>query len=91
MTAHTVNADRLKTIRTARKIGRPKLAKLSGLSERKLAKIESGKTSGLALSESDVLRLSGALQIPALALTGDLPLIEDDLQPAAKPSCSCCS
>lgn len=92
MTVHTIDPERLKTLRKARKIGRPKLAKLSGLTERQLAKLEASSDRGAALPDAVLGRLSTALQIPALALTGELPLIDTDLQPAAKPTCAsgCC-
>ncbi len=48
MTTLTIDAARLKTVRKARKIGRPKLAKLVGLTERQLAKLETGTTAPLA-------------------------------------------
>ncbi|MBE1283829.1 MAG: helix-turn-helix domain-containing protein [Rhodobacteraceae bacterium] len=90
MTGIAIDATRLKTIRKARKIGRPKLAKLAGVSERQLAKLEGAN--GPLLSEAVLRRLSEALQIPLPTLTGEFPLIEEDLEPvAAQPkSCSCC-
>jgi transcriptional regulator with XRE-family HTH domain len=90
MADHEVLAERVKTIRKARKLGRPKLAKHSGFSERQLAKIETTKTT--MLSEVDVLRLSDALQVPPLTLTGDFPVTDDDLKPLDKSSCTtgCC-
>ncbi|MBO9402723.1 helix-turn-helix transcriptional regulator [Shimia sp. R9_1] len=91
MTELTIDPQRLKSVRKARKLGRPKLAKLTSLTERQLTKLETA-SKGAALPETTVIRIAGALGIPALALTGELPLIEDDLQPAAKTSsCSCCS
>ncbi|WP_422050975.1 helix-turn-helix domain-containing protein [Shimia sp.] len=91
MTELTIDPQRLKSVRKARKLGRPKLAKLTSLTERQLTKLETA-SKGAALPEATVIRIAGALGIPALALTGELPLIEDDLQPAAKTSsCSCCS
>nr|WP_247738897.1 helix-turn-helix domain-containing protein [Shimia sp. R9_2] len=81
----------MKSVRKARKLGRPKLAKLTSLTERQLTKLETA-SNGAVLPEATVIRIAGALGIPALALTGELPLIEDDLQPVAKTSsCSCCS
>lgn len=82
-------ATRVKTVRKARKIGRPRLAKLTGLSERQLAKIETGD--GAEISDDTVLRISDALRIPALALTGDFDLTEADLQPVQHgKGCGCC-
>jgi transcriptional regulator with XRE-family HTH domain len=85
-----IKSDRLKAIRKGRKIGRPKLAKLSGLTERKLAKIETETST--ALPPSIIAKLSAALQVPEPTLTGDFPLIEEDLNPVAKTQCKsgCC-
>ncbi|MEP0961706.1 MAG: helix-turn-helix domain-containing protein [Roseobacter sp.] len=85
-----IKSDRLKAIRKGRKIGRPKLAKLSGLTERKLAKVEAEATS--MIPHSTITKLSDALQVPVPALTGDFPLTESDLNPLDKPQCSsgCC-
>ncbi len=89
MTA-TLDAGTLKTVRKARKIGRPRLARLAGLTERQIARLE---TSAQGAVPQDVLmRLSAALQVPVEALTGALPLIDEDLIPAAQSSCKngCC-
>jgi len=85
-----IDSDRLKAIRKARKMGRPKLAKLSGLTERKLARIESETLS--ILPHSTVAKLSQALQIPEPTLTGDFPITQDDLKPLTKSQCTsgCC-
>ncbi len=90
MTTQTIDATRVKALRTSRKIGRPKLAKMTGLSERQIAKLEA--TKGIATVPTvAVERLAHALQITPLVLTGDLEMTQDDLAPA-KPasSCSCC-
>jgi len=86
-----IKSARLKAIRKDRKIGRPKLAKLSGLTERKLAKIEA-ETSSI-LPHSTVAILSDVLQVPEPTLTGDFPLNEEDLKPLTKSQCTsgCCS
>ncbi|MBT0956545.1 helix-turn-helix transcriptional regulator [Alphaproteobacteria bacterium KMM 3653] len=85
-----IKSDRLKAIRLGRKIGRPKLAKLTGLTERRLAKIETEAT--FALPRSTVAKLSGALQVPELTLTGELPVTEEDLNPVQNTQCTsgCC-
>ena len=85
-----IDPNRLKTVRKARKVGRPKLAKLSGLTERKLAKIEAGQQS--LLSEALVLKLSDALNVPSPTLTGQFPLTEDDLKQETTSDCTsgCC-
>jgi len=91
MTELTIDTDRLKAIRKARKIGRPKLAKLSGLTERKLAKIEIGQER--ILTEALVLKLSDALRVPSQTLTGEFPLTGDDLKQINGSTCTngCCS
>lgn len=40
MTENRLDPARLKTIRKARKIGRPKLARLAGMTERQIARLE---------------------------------------------------
>lgn len=90
MTDVAIDAETLKTIRKARKIGRPKLSKLSGMTERQVAKIEQSKHS--TLPEAIAIRLAGTLQVPLQTLTGEQAMSGEDLQPAAKSSsgCSCC-
>ncbi len=85
-----IDAERLKTIRKARKIGRPKLAKLSGITERQMGRIE---TAGNAvLDASLVIRLSDALQVPPQTLTGEFQMVAEDLEQAQAPKCTsgCC-
>lgn len=83
-------SERVKTIRKARKIGRSKLAKLTGLTERQLTKIETAGTA--PLPEVTVGRLAAALGVPTPTLTGHLQMIDDDLQQEQKSSCTsgCC-
>ena len=85
-----IKSDRLKAIRKGRKVGRPKLAKLIGLTERKLAKIEAEASS--VLPRLTVAKLSNVLQVPELTLTGQLPLASEDLEPVVKSQCTsgCC-
>ena len=85
-----IRSDRIKAIRKGRKIGRPKLAKLSGLTERRLAKIEAESMS--VLPTSTVVKLLDALQVSEPTLTGDFPLTQSDLSPLAKSKCTsgCC-
>ncbi|MCF6444495.1 helix-turn-helix transcriptional regulator [Nereida sp. MMG025] len=85
-----IHGDRLKAIRKGRKIGRPKLAKRVGLTERKLTALETQTLAALPMAT--VTKLADALQVPEPTLTGDLPVSQDDLTPAAKPTCTsgCC-
>mgnify|MGYP001797855356 FL=1 len=80
----------MKTIRKARKIGRPKLAKLTGLSERQITKIETAEID--KLSHSALGRVAAALHVDAVVLTGDTGLSDGELQPLDKPKCTsgCC-
>ncbi|MCT4553207.1 MAG: helix-turn-helix domain-containing protein [Pelagimonas sp.] len=94
MTSVQIDADRLKTLRKARKLGRPKLAKLAGLTERQITRLESGAEAKGALPDATLARLALVLQVPEEALSGVLPLSEADLGPipaSTGSSCSCCS
>ncbi len=86
-----IKTDQLKAIRIARKVGRPKLAKQLGITERQLAKIEKSDTA--ILTTNIISRITKALQISSMTLTGEFPLIEKNLQPIKKPKCTsgCCS
>ena len=90
MAGSAIDPERLKTSRKARKIGRPRLARMSGLTERQLAKLESNQALGLTAAKA--ARLSCTLNVPVLALTGELPLISDDLETMASQTCTngCC-
>ena len=86
-----IKSERLKAVRKARKIGRPKLAKQVGITERQLFKIETSET--VMLTENAVSKLCQALQINIKTLTVELPMLEKDLRPLQKPQCvsGCCS
>ena len=86
-----IKSERLKAVRKARKIGRPKLAKQVGITERQLFKIETSET--VMLTENAVSKLCQALQINIKTLTGELPMLEEDLRPLQMPQClsGCCS
>ncbi|MEM8570046.1 MAG: XRE family transcriptional regulator [Pseudomonadota bacterium] len=92
MTALVIDSEKLKTIRKARKLGRGRLAKLSGLTERQIARLEGSVPLVGSGGAQAIERLSAALGVPPGALSGDLPLIDDDLEPASKTRCTngCC-
>ncbi|UZD89954.1 helix-turn-helix domain-containing protein [Cognatishimia activa] len=92
MTTVQIQADKMKTVRKARKIGRPKLAKMTGMTERQIARLEGNGAVMGDLSYDSALRISQALEIPVGALTGELALIDDDLKPASETKCTsgCC-
>lgn len=85
-----ISADTLKTLRKSRKIGRPKLAKLSGLTERQVARFEGATGSETAATGEVIARLTAALGVSAEVLIGTSALTDYDLVSAPKPSCSCC-
>ena len=90
MTAVAIAPERIKQIRTARKSGRVRLAKLTGLTERKLAALEQA---GDATLEAKVLfNMAAALHVPVPTLTGELAIIDEDLQPISETRCTngCC-
>lgn len=91
MTEISIDPSRIKTIRKARKIGRPKLAKLTGVTERQLAKIETSSAASLDISA--LQRLSAALDVPVPTLTGEFEIAQSDLSPASAQKCTsgCCS
>lgn len=86
-------SERFKIIRKARKIGRGKLAKLSGLTERQITRIEQGDISANELSAEQLEQIACSLKISEQALLGGVPLEKGDLLPDAALQChnSCCS
>ena len=82
--------DRLTQIRKMRGIGRPKLAKLSGLPERQIARLEGALPLKSEPSEEMLKRLSHALRVRPEAFSGDAPLTDADFEFAHATSCSCC-
>jgi len=85
-------AQRIKTIRKARKIGRSKLAKLSGVQERQLARIERGGMDDANLDMLQLEQISSALQVTHQTLIGESPLTDSDLKPMSALACTtgCC-
>ncbi len=92
MTSTPIVSQTLKTVRKARKIGRPKLAKLAGLTERQIARLEGAGSMNVAVPQDTVVRIAAVLQVPAETLTGQLELIDSDLVPASETKCTsgCC-
>lgn len=91
MTEILINDSVLKTVRKARKIGRTRLAKLTGLTERQITRLETGK--GARISQTALNQISVALQVPPEVFTGEQPITDDDLLPASEvcqTGCSCC-
>ena len=92
MTDLVLDAEKLKTVRKARKIGRPKLAKLAGTTERQIARLETSGAAHGQVSDAMMDRIAAALQVPLGALTGHLDLVDGDLVPASETKCTsgCC-
>jgi len=86
-----VEPKRVSEIRKVHGISRPKLAKLSGLSERQVARLEGALPAKGVFTQDMLLRLAGALHVRPEALTSDLPLADADFDAVpAKKSCGCC-
>lgn len=85
----TLQPDRLQDVRRARGIGRTKLAKLAGLTERQVARLEGALPMKGELTADVALRLVAALQVQPETLLGDQALTEAELAKPAR-SCSCC-
>lgn len=92
MATLTIVPERVKVLRNAHKIGRSKFAKLTGMTERQIAKLEAGDAGDATISEDVAARIAAVLHIPVPALTGELPLVADDLTPPSAPKCTsgCC-
>ena len=92
MTSMAIVSEKLKTVRKARKIGRPKLAKLAGLTERQIARLEGAGSTPANLPNDTVARIATVLKVPAETLTGQLDLMDSDLVPASETKCTsgCC-
>lgn len=86
-----IDAGVLKSVRKARKVGRRKLAKLTGLTERQISKLEGADVS--EVPPEQMVRISGALQVSAVVLSGEEPVTGFDMIPLASRCCTvkgCC-
>lgn len=86
----TVDAAALKSVRKARKLGRPRLARAVGVTERQIARLEGVGVAGDGVAPELVVKLSAVLDISPDVLIGEQELHDLDLTPRAKSSCSCC-
>lgn len=88
----TILPERVQELRRARGLGRSKLAKLSGVTERQVARLEGALPWKGQLTPGMVQRIAAALQVQPETLLGDQPLTEFDMAaPPRSSSCSCCS
>lgn len=85
----TIQPKRLTEICKARSVGRPRLAKFSGLTERQIARLAGAIPSDGTHSEDTFLRLASALQVRPETLTGTEPLTSEDF--LIIPQSRCCS
>ena len=85
----TIQPKRLTEIRKARGVGRPRLAKLSGLTERQIARLEGAIPSKGIDTEDTILRLASALQVRPETLTSTEALTSEDF--LVVPQSRCCS
>ncbi|MDD9982285.1 MAG: helix-turn-helix transcriptional regulator [Gammaproteobacteria bacterium] len=74
-----IDANRLHTLRTQRKLSREQLQQKSGVSARQIARFENEPESSARVRETTLTRLANALDIEMGVLTGKLPM------PAARP------
>lgn len=85
----TIQPKRLTEIRKARGVGRPRLAKLSGLTERQIARLEGAIPSKGIHTEDTILRLASALQVRPETLMSTEALTSEDF--LVVPQSRCCS
>ena len=85
----TIQPKRLTEIRKARGVGRPRLAKLSGLTERQIARLEGAIPSKGIDTEDTILRLASALQVRPETLMSTEALTSEDF--LVVPQSRCCS
>ena len=86
----SIDAAALKSVRKARKLGRPRLAREVGVTERQIARLEGGGAAGNGVAPDLVVKLSAVLEISSDVLIGEQELHDLDLAPRSKKSCSCC-
>ena len=87
-----IQPEILKTVRKARKLGRTRLAKLSGMTERQIARLEGAAPLNGGLGADTILKVATALNVPTGVLAGTIPLADEDLTPASDSKCTngCC-
>lgn len=81
MTEATIDPLTLSTLLKARKFGRPRLAKLAGLTERVVARLEGAAPAKGEVSDEVLQRIAHALQVSPQMLSGKEALTQIDLLP----------
>lgn len=86
-----IHPERLTQIRRVRGLGRPRLAKLTGLTERQIARLEGAVASDGTCTEEIIQLLASVLEVRPELLTSPEELTVEDLLGTQHPrSCSCC-
>ena len=80
-----VDSDRLRTIRQRKKLSRPDLERVSGITVRTIQRLENDPDECKSTREDTVMRLAKALEVEPGVFTGELPLPELDEAPASEP------
>ena len=77
-----VDSDRLRTLRQRKKLSRPDLERVSGITVRTIQRLENEPDKCRKTREDTVNELAKALDVEPGVLTGELPLPEPDEAPA---------
>ncbi len=80
-----VDSDRLRTLRQRKKLSRPDLERVSGITVRTIQRLENEPDKCRKTREDTVNELAKALDVEPGVLTGELPLPEPDEAPASEP------
>lgn len=82
-----IDAATLKSVRKARKVSRPRLARLAGMSERQVARLEGAGPVMAAATPDVTLRIAEALRVDPSALSGSVGVGDQDIQPMSQTTC----
>ena len=80
-----IDPDRLRTLRQRKKLSRPDLERVSGITVRTIQRLENEPDECKSTREDTVNRLARALDVEPGVLTGELPFPELDEAPATEP------
>ena len=80
-----IDSDRLRTLRQRKKLSRPDLERVSGITVRTIQRLENEPDECKSTREDTVNRLARALEVEPGVLTGELPFPELDEAPASEP------
>ena len=80
-----IDPNRLRTLRQRKKLSRPDLERISGITVRTIQRLENEPDECKTTREDTVIRLAKALEIEPGVLAGELPLPEPNEAPASEP------